>query len=474
MPDHDESFDELPLEAKRILLKELLRRQQNVPEVPVRAVAEEAQVIDRVALPGYTAMTFDMAMHSTSAEHAESRHFYRWLKEISADQRYSFEVPRQGAQRTEVEVRRETGESLRLLNFGSYNYFGYGYHPQVIEAAKAALDRYGLGAASSPILSGTLELHKQLETALLDFFGLEGRGVSLFSSGYGVNAGVIPAYVKQGHHIVLDRSIHVSIQEGAQLSNARIWYFRHNDVNNLEKILKQLSDQNTRVLVCTEGVYSADGDYGRLAEIVEVAKRYRASILVDEAHSMLVAGPNGRGVAAEQGVLREIDLLVVTFSKAFGGIGGALIAKDEVARYVNWYARCRMFSCALDPAVTGGVLKSLELAQTADGQTRRERIRRNAALLRERLRDRVEIGRSESWIVPVMYGAGELTFHLNDYLQRRGLDVSIMQFPAVPKNESRVRMFVSSEHTEEQIERAAAIICEAAAHFGFRKDAFHE
>jgi 7-keto-8-aminopelargonate synthetase-like enzyme len=465
MSQSSDPLDGLSFEAKRALAKELIKRRRSAENMR----ATEDLGYDPAKLPAYTAMTFDMAMHSVSAEHAESRHFGRWLQEISSDDRYSFEAPRQGAQRTEVEIRRDTGELIHALNFGSYNYLGYGYHPEVIEAAKRALDQYGLGAASSPILSGTLQLHKDLEDALLDFFGLDDRGVSLFSSGYGVNTGVIPAFVKQGHHIVLDRSIHMSIQEGAQLSNARIWYFRHNDVGNLEQVLKQLSGEQTRVLVCAEGVYSADGDYGKIAAIVETAKRYGAKVLVDEAHSILVAGPNGRGVAAEQGVFSEVDLIVITFSKAFGGVGGCLIAPKEIARYVNWYARCRMFSCALDPAVTGGILKSLQLGSGADGESKRRRLGENAAYLRERLSGKVDIGRSESWIVPVMYGPGERTFHVNDYLQRRGLDASIMQFPAVPKNESRVRMFVSSEHTRDQIDQAATIICDAAAHFGFRK-----
>lgn len=453
------NLDSLAVEEKRKLAKELIRRRQ--------LLADDEAPFEEAMLPGYTDLTYDMAMHSMSAEHAESQRFSQWREMISQDGAYSFEAPRLGAQRPEVDIQRETGELLHLLNFGSYNYLGYGYHPEVIAAAKEALDRYGLGAASSPILSGTFKLHNELENALLDFYGLKNYAVSLFSSGYGVNTGVISAYVKAGHYVVLDRSAHISIQEGAQLSKAKICYFRHNDPENLEKVLKHIADEKTRILVCVEGVYSADGDYAKLASIVEVAKRYGAKILVDEAHSILLAGAQGRGVCEEQDVLDQVDLIVLTFSKAFGGIGGALVARQEVARYVNWYARCRMFSCALDPAVTGGLIKVLELASGTDGSEKRKRIGANAELLRSKLTGNVDIGNSESWIIPVMYRWGRLTFPLNDYLQRAGLDTSIMQFPAVPKDESRIRLFVTSEHTVSQLERVAEIILLAAHKFGF-------
>lgn len=445
----------MTLEEKRARVRDMLAKKNN------------AGGFSLDQLPEYAKLTYDMASSSTSIEHAESIRFSAWLDEIQADGRYSFEMPRMGGQVSEVEVERDDGLRLRLLNFGSYNYLGFGMHGDVIEAAKSALDKYGLGAASSPILSGTLALHRELEASLLDFYGLPDRGVSLFSSGYGVNTGVIPAFIKQGQYVILDRAAHVSIQEGAQLSKAQVLYFQHNDPANLDAVLSRISSEQTRMLVCTEGVFSADGDVGALREIVAVCKKHGAALLVDEAHSILVAGATGRGACELEGVLEDVDLIVLTFSKGFGGVGGALIAKREMTRYVNWYARCRMFSCALDPAVAGGLVKVLELARSADGDVRRKRLADNAELLRSLLRPFVDIGKSETWVVPVFYRHGEMTFALNDFLQRRGLDTSIMQFPAVPKDEARIRMFVTSEHTHEQLRRAARIIREAAEHFGF-------
>ncbi len=418
------------------------------------------------ARPEYLDYSYDMFLSSIDGEQSEAIRFSDWIDKVEADGRYPFEAARLGAQRPATRVRRTDGTEVELLNFSSYNYLGYGVHPEVIEAAKRALDEYGLGACSSPVQAGTLDLHKQLERNLLDFMRLPGRGVSLFSSGYGVNTGTISAVMKRRHHIVLDKSVHMSILEGAQLSRAKIHYFEHNDADSLRSILEELAPSGRRILVCTEGVFSADGDFGALDQIVPLAKEHGAQVLVDEAHSFGVAGPTGRGVAEAQGVLEQVDYFVVTFSKALGGVGGALITTHELARYVNWYARCRMFSCALDPAVTAGVARAVELLGSSDGDARRQRVQSNAALLRESLSS-VDIGPSKSWIVPVIYGPEDRTILLADYLMRRGHEGSVMEFPAVPVGQARIRLFVTSEHTPAQIHLCADAVHDAAAHFGF-------
>jgi glycine C-acetyltransferase len=309
-----------------------------------------------------------MFMFNMTRDLDEIDQFGDWIGKLEANNEYTFEAARKGAQKSRVDVHNAAGKVVSLLNFSSYNYLGFSYHPDVIQAAKDALDVYGLGAASSPVISGTYAIHKELENSLLEYFALPGRGISLFSSGYGVNVGTIQAFMKKGGRVILDKNAHMSLLEGAQLCGAEISYFNHNDIDDLERLLKAHCDDWTRVLICVEGVYSADGDYGNLREVVRLAKKYGAFTLVDEAHSVLVAGNNGRGVAEEHGVLDEVDFYIMTFSKAFGGVGGALLAKKEIVRYVNWYAKCRMFSCALDPAVTGGMVKVLELAKGEEGK----------------------------------------------------------------------------------------------------------
>ena len=415
----------------------------------------------------YTEYTLDMFVKSIGKDEAEIAQFNRWKRGIIDAHKYCFEVPHLEAQKPSVSIQRVSGEKYKLVNFASYNYLGYSYHPEVIRAAKEALDIYGLGATGSPILNGTFDLHNKLEQAIVKYFDQDGYGASIFSSGYGTNLGVLSSYIHKGDYIVLDRSAHASLIDGAILSQGTIMFFRHNDANHLDQVLKRVKNDKSRILVCTEGVYSADGDYCELKSIVEIAKKHKAKILVDEAHSFLLAGPNGRGVVEDQGVLSDVDMVVLTFSKSFGGVGGCLYAKQEMVNYVNYYARSRMFSCALDPAVTGGLIKVLELAGGQDGFEKRKRIIHNADYLRSKLQGKVDIGTSRSWVVPVIYGDERLTIPLSDYLQRHGLDVSLMMFPAVPKNKSRIRAFVTSEHTEDQLDQAAEALLQSANEFGF-------
>ncbi|UCD38943.1 MAG: aminotransferase class I/II-fold pyridoxal phosphate-dependent enzyme [Fidelibacterota bacterium] len=418
-------------------------------------------------LPPYTDYTFDMFIKSAGKDHAEITQFNEWRRQVLGADMYTFQIPHLGAQRPEVSVQRVSGDRLDLISLSSYNYLGYSYHPEVLAAAKEALDLYGLGATGSPVLNGTFRIHEVLEDKLIEFFGMPGYGVSLFSSGYGANIGVVSAYAHKGDVVVLDRLSHASLVDGAILSQATVKLFKHNDAEHLDRVLSRLDHKNLRILVCTEGVYSADGDTGHVKDIVRVSKKYGATVLVDEAHSLLIAGENGRGVSEEQGVLDEVDMIIATFSKSFGGVGGCLFAREELTNYVNWYARSRMFSCALDPAVTGGLIKALELAGGPDGKVKRERIKANADYLRSLLQGEVDIGNSHSWIIPVIFGDEHLYIPLSDYLQREGVDASLMSFPAVPKNQSRIRLFVTSEHTKAQLERGAEVILKAAEHFGF-------
>jgi len=452
----------LSLEEKKKLAKELLAKKMQEQK------KQPSKVDVKLTSADYETYTYDMFMNSIGANPIEMKRFNEWVDNATNDGIYSFEAAHTGEQDTEIEVIRRNGERLKLLNLASYNYLGYGIHPEVKQAVKDAVDQYGLGANSSPVLNGTLAIHQQLEQKLLDFFGFEDYGVSLFSSGYGVNLGTVSAFIKPGGHVVLDRSAHMSLLEGAELSKGKISYFRHNDAQHLEEILQGIANGRSRILVCVEGVYSADGDYGNLKEIITVAKKYNAYVLVDEAHSFLLAGATGKGACEELGVLDEVDMIVLTFSKSMSGVGGALIARKNISQYVNWYAKCRMFSCAIDPPVTGGMLKVLELAMSKEGELKRKRIIENARHFRTLLKDKVDLGLSESWIVPILYGDERKTLRINDYLQRHGLDASLMQFPAVPKNEARIRIFITSEHTKEQLDKAAHIIINCAEAFDFQ------
>ncbi|MFO7565171.1 MAG: aminotransferase class I/II-fold pyridoxal phosphate-dependent enzyme [Enhygromyxa sp.] len=411
--------------------------------------------------------TYDMFMYNMSPDPEEVELFSKWLEVGTTRRLNSFAPVRLCSRDTSATILRADGRELEVLSFSGYNYLGYARHPAVIASARAALERYGLGAASSPIISGNCGAHAELARALVDFFKLPSHGVSLFSSGYAVNLGTIQAFAKPGSQLILDDRVHMSLLDGARLANTKIAYFEHGNMRSLERQLDKHCDGHTRVLVCVESLYSGDGDFGPLAEVVALAKRYDAYTLVDEAHATLVAGASGRGVCEQQGVLGEVDFYVMTFSKAFGGVGGALLAKRSMCQYIDWYAKCRAFSCALDPAVAGGLRRVVELAGSDDGDRRRARLHANVAYLREALREDFDLGLSTSWILTVLYGEERNTVQLNSYLQEQGLDVSPLQFPAVAKGEARLRLFVTSEHTREQLDTAAAILRDAGRRFGF-------
>jgi glycine C-acetyltransferase len=247
---------------------------------------------------------------------------------------------------------------IGLLNLSSYNYLGLSWRPEVIEAARRALERYGLGAAGSPALSGTMDIHLELEHELATFKNKP--AAMLFPTGYSTNVGLIQGLMRPGDLIVADQNAHASIVDGAILSKAEVRFFRHNRSEELER---KLAGARGKKLVIVEGVYSMDGDLCCLPEVVEIAKRHDARILIDEAHSTFIYGKHGRGVAEHFGLEDEIDIHVGTLSKALGGQGGFVAGSKSLYKYLEGFARSRMFSCALSPAVAAGVLEALRIAK---------------------------------------------------------------------------------------------------------------
>ena len=341
---------------------------------------------------------------------------------------------------------------VKLVNLSSYNYLGLSYRPEVIEAGKAAIEQYGLGAAGSPILSGTMDVHCELEAALAKFKKKE--AVMVFPTGYSTNVGMISALMRPGDWVIADQNAHASIVDGAILSKANVRFFRHNNPADLEKKLKQTTGKK---LVAIEGVYSMDGDVCPLPELVAVAKKYGARILLDEAHSAFVYGANGRGVAEQFGLEDEVDVHIGTFSKALGGQGGYVAGSMNLYNYLKGFARSRVFSCALSPVVTAGVLKALELA-VAEPQLR-TKLWSNVAHMRRRLEEEgVDVGDSTSQIIPIMVRNDRRIFELGHKLLKAGIYLQPIIYPAVAKHRSRFRVSVSSAHTIEQLDEGVSIL----------------
>lgn len=350
---------------------------------------------------------------------------------------------------------RYAGKIRKFLNFCSYNYLGYSFHPEVIKSVQAALGKYGTGAVSAPLLSGVYDVTKHLENEIARFKKQEAAIV--FPTGYSSNLGIISGLLRPGDAAVLDMLSHASIYDGVRLSGADIKVFPHNNPRGLEKTLKQLNTK--RILVCLEGVYSMDGDLANLPDLIPICKKYGARILLDEAHSSLIFGETGAGVAEHFGVEDEIDIAIGTFSKAFGAIGGFAAGESKIMTYLRMYARSYVFSCAIAPHTAAGILKVLELFEKDKSQ--RDKLWENTRYAWEKLRTAgLDIGETKSQVIPVMAGNDLRLREISKRIMQKGLYTGVVTYPAVSKNKTRLRLSISSSHTKEQIDRAVAILKE--------------
>lgn len=346
------------------------------------------------------------------------------------------------------------GKSHRVLNLCSYNYLGLANHPDVIAASHEALNTHGLGACGSPMLSGMSDLHRELEHRLAKF--LQREDAMLFNSGFGGALGTISGLLRKTDVAILDNRSHLSLRDGAVLSRCRTEKFEHNDPASLETALKRQGGK--RQLVIIEGIYSMDGDFGKLAELAEVAQRHGASIFVDEAHSVLGCGQNGRGAAEQFGVEQQVPLIYGTFSKAFGALGGFVAGSKETLQYLRFYAHPYVYSCALPPVVVAGLLKALEIA-IAQGPVLRKILWENANYFHEKLRELgIDTGASTTYIMPIVIGDRERMYRLCHEVRRRGLWVAPVDYPAVPQNRICFRACVTAKHTRADLDEALNIL----------------
>ncbi|MBB3187664.1 aminotransferase class I/II-fold pyridoxal phosphate-dependent enzyme [Microbacter margulisiae] len=343
----------------------------------------------------------------------------------------------------------------KFLNFCSYNYLGYSFHPEVIKTVQETLARYGTGAVSAPLLSGYYDLTKKLENAIARFKDKEDAIV--FSTGYGANLGTLSCLLKPGDIAVLDILSHASIHDGARLAGAEIKIFSHNNAEHLERILQSINTK--RAIVCIEGIYSMDGDMVNLPDIVAVCKKYGARILLDEAHSTLIFGENGRGVAEHFGLEDQIDISIGTFSKSFGALGGFAAGDKKLITYLRMFARSYVFSCAIAPHTAAGILKIIELYQ--HDKSHRDQLWKNTSYMQSKLKEAgLDTGGTESQIIPVIIGSDKKLRKISKIIYDKGLYTGVVTYPAVSSKRTRLRLSMSSYHTQEQMDKCVAIIKE--------------
>ena len=350
-----------------------------------------------------------------------------------------------GKQGTEVSM-----GGHKVLMFGSNAYTGLVGDIRICEAAKAAIDKYGTGCAGSRFLNGTLDIHVKLEKDLAEFVHKD--DALCFSTGFSVNAGVIAAIGGREDYIICDDRDHASIVDGRRLSFAKQLKYKHNDMEDLEKILKGLPHEAVKLIV-VDGVFSMEGDLCKLPEIVELKHKYNCSIMVDEAHSLGVFGDHGRGVCDHFGLTKDVDLIMGTFSKSLASIGGFIAADSSIINYLRHHTRTYIFSASCTPAATAAAREALHIIQEEPERIQKLWDVTNYAL--KRFRDAgFEIGETESPIIPLYVRDVDKTFAVTKLAFDAGVFINPVIPPACAPQDTLVRYALMATHTKEQVDES--------------------
>ncbi|MDR2357042.1 MAG: aminotransferase class I/II-fold pyridoxal phosphate-dependent enzyme [Oscillospiraceae bacterium] len=345
-------------------------------------------------------------------------------------------------------------EGKRRIMLGSNNYLGLTTNPEVVEAGIRAFERYGSGCSGSRFLNGTLELHLELEAELADFLGKE--SVATFSTGFQTNLGIISAIVGHGDYVICDRENHASIYDGCRLSFGKMVRYKHSDMEDLERALQNVPDGAGK-LVVTDGVFSMGGDIARLPEITALAKKYRARVLVDDAHGLGVLGEGGRGVPSHFGLEREVDIYMSTFSKSLASLGGYMAADAKITDYVRHNSRPFIFSASMTPACCASALAALRYMRAHPELV--ARLRELSDYMRSGLAARgVPVMASATPIIPIYTYEFYVTLRKAKELFDAGVYVNPALPPATPPNECLLRTSLMATHTEALLDEAMDII----------------
>jgi len=340
-----------------------------------------------------------------------------------------------------------TMNGRKMIMIGSNNYLGLTNHPKVKEAAIEAIRKYGTGCAGSRFLNGTLDIHVQLEEKLARFMRKD--AALIFSTGFQVNLGVISAIVGKDDLVIIDKMDHASIIDGCRLAFGEIRKFRHSDMADLERLLRESDDRDKLIVV--DGVFSMEGDIAPLSEILRLAKKYGARLMVDDAHGIGVLGNTGRGTSEHFGIENEVDLIMGTYSKSLASIGGFIAGSADVIHYIKHTARSLIFSASPPPASIASVSAAIDIIEKEP--ERRERLWRNTNRMLSGFRSLgFETGPSQTPIIPVIVGDDEKAFLMAMMLQEEGIFVNVAVTPAVPAGMALLRTSYMATHTDEHLD----------------------
>jgi 8-amino-7-oxononanoate synthase len=342
-------------------------------------------------------------------------------------------------------------EGRRVVMAGSNNYLGLTAHPKVKEAAIKAVEKYGTGCSGSRYLTGTLDLHIELETKLAQFMGKE--AVLLFSTGYQTAQGIIPTLVQRGEYVISDRDNHACIVAGNLMARgitAEVLRYRHNDMKDLERVISRIPADASK-LVVSDGVFSTGGEIVDLKRLNEIAKKYHARLLIDDAHAIGVIGKGGRGTASEFNLENQVDMTMGTFSKTFASLGGFVAGEDKVINYLKHHAPALIFSASPTPASVAAALAALEILEAEPWRV--DKLIRNADKIRQGLKDAgFNIIDGRTAIVPVIVGDDLLAFKLWRMLYDDGIFVNVFISPGVPQGRQMMRTSYMSTHEDEHLD----------------------
>ena len=338
----------------------------------------------------------------------------------------------------------------KVLMFGSNCYSGLVSDPRIKEAAIEAIKKYGTGCAGSPFLNGTLDLHKQLEARIAEYIGKE--DVMIYSTGFEVNLGVVSCLTGREDYILWDEQDHASIIEGRRLSFSQSLKYKHNDMESLEKQLQKCEPDKVKLIV-TDGVFSMEGDVCNLPEIVRLAKKYDAQIMVDEAHGIGVFGKGGRGVCDHFGLTKDVDLVMGTFSKSFASLGGFIATDKEITNFLRHHSRSYIFTASITPASTAAALRAIDIMEQEP--ERQEHLWEITRFALEGFRNMgCEIGHTSTPIIPLFIRDDFKTFAVTSDLFKEGIFVNPVVSPAVAPQDTLIRFSLMATHTKEQVSTA--------------------
>ena len=343
----------------------------------------------------------------------------------------------------------------KVINLSSNNYLGFANHPRLKKAAIKAIETYGVGAGAVRTIVGNMDIHEKLDETIAKFKKEEAALV--FQSGFNVNAGVIQAITTDKDIIISDQLNHASIIDGTRLSKASRAVYKHSDMKDLERVLKESQGKYEQMLVITDGVFSMDGDIAKLPEIVKLAKKYGALTYIDDAHGSGVLGERGRGTVDHFHLHGQVDFIVGTLSKAIGVVGGYVAGSMEMRDWLLHRGRPLLFSTAMMPGAAAAIIEAFHMLETSSEYT--DKLWDNARYFKNKLEKLgFDIGHSETPITPVMIGSESLTMEFSKQLLYNGVYVSGIVFPTVPKNTGRIRCMVSALHTKDQLDQAIEIM----------------